>query len=95
MDVMKAFMAILAEKRFEEIGFAEIARRAAVSLSELRMKHTFYHRDDNNFVDATLLGFVDIEVSTGRIMDWQLITTEATYGRIRFGVAVRRAPARP
>src|SRR5262245_9861230 len=32
-------MALLAEKRFEDIGFAEIARRAGVSLSELRAKH--------------------------------------------------------
>ena len=37
--IVAAFMAILAEKRFEDIGFAEIARRAGVSLSELRMKH--------------------------------------------------------
>ena len=32
-------MAVMAEKRFEDIGFAEIARRAGVSLSELRGKH--------------------------------------------------------
>ena len=37
--IVAAFMAILAEKRFEDIGFAEIARRACVSLSELRGKH--------------------------------------------------------
>jgi AcrR family transcriptional regulator len=37
--IVAAFMAILAEKRFEDIGFAEIARRAGVSLSELRGKH--------------------------------------------------------
>jgi len=37
--IVAAFMAILAEKRFEDIGFAEIARRAGVSLSELRLKH--------------------------------------------------------
>jgi len=60
----------------------------------LRMKHTFYHRDDDNFVDATLLGFLDIDTSTGRLVNWQLATTEATYGRIRFGVAVRTVAAR-
>ena len=38
--IVGAFMALLAEKRFEDIGFAEIARRAGVSLSELRGKHT-------------------------------------------------------
>jgi len=38
--IVGAFMALLAEQRFEDIGFAEIARRAGVSLSELRMKHS-------------------------------------------------------
>ena len=37
--IVAAFIAIMAEKRFEDIGFAEIARRAGVSLSELRGKH--------------------------------------------------------
>jgi AcrR family transcriptional regulator len=37
--IVGAFMALLAEKRFEDVGFAEIARRAGVSLSELRTKH--------------------------------------------------------
>ncbi len=56
----------------------------------LRMKHTFYHRDDDNFVEATLLGFLDVDVATGRILNTQLITTDATYGRIRFGMALRQ-----
>jgi AcrR family transcriptional regulator len=34
--IIAAFMALLAEKRFEEIGLAEIARRAGVSLVQLR-----------------------------------------------------------
>ena len=34
--VIAAFMAVLAEQPFEEIGFAEIATRAGVSLAELR-----------------------------------------------------------
>jgi AcrR family transcriptional regulator len=34
--VVAAFMALLAEKSFEQIGLAEIATRAGVSLSELR-----------------------------------------------------------
>lgn len=34
--VVAAFMALLAEKRFEEIGFAEIAARAGVTLTALR-----------------------------------------------------------
>ena len=34
--IIAAFMALLAEKRFEEIGFGDIAARAGVSLAELR-----------------------------------------------------------
>ena len=34
--VLEAFMALLAEKPFERIGFADIAARAGVSLAELR-----------------------------------------------------------
>jgi AcrR family transcriptional regulator len=36
--IVNAFMALLAEQRFEEIGFADIAQRAGISLSELRAK---------------------------------------------------------
>jgi len=38
--IVGAFMALLAEKRIEDIGFAEIARRAGVSLSTLRVKYS-------------------------------------------------------
>jgi AcrR family transcriptional regulator len=38
--IVGAFMALLAEKRVEDIGFAEIARRAGVSLSALRVKYS-------------------------------------------------------
>jgi hypothetical protein len=58
---------------------------------KLRMKHPFYHKDDDSFVDASLLGFVEFQVGSRRIVTWQLVTTEAAYGRIRFGVAVRNA----
>ncbi len=34
--IIDAFMALLAEKPIEQIGFAEIAERAGVALSELR-----------------------------------------------------------
>ena len=38
--IVAAFMALLAEKRFEDIGFGELARRAGISLAELRGKHS-------------------------------------------------------
>ena len=60
--IVGAFMAIMAEKPFEDIGFAEIARRAGVSLSELRAKHSSkiemlaaYMRD----VDRAVLDGID------------------------------------
>lgn len=37
--IVAAFMALLAEKPFEDIGFAEIARRAGVPLAQLRARH--------------------------------------------------------
>src|SRR5205085_10775165 len=37
--IVVAFMALLAEKRIEQIGFAEIAARAGVSLAELRGRY--------------------------------------------------------
>ena len=37
--VVDAFLALLAEKRFEDIGFAEIASRSGTSLAELRGKY--------------------------------------------------------
>ena len=37
--VVAAFMALLAEKPIEQIGFAEIAERTGVSLAELRARH--------------------------------------------------------
>jgi AcrR family transcriptional regulator len=37
--VVDAFMTLMAGKRFEDIGFAEIARHAGISLSELRAKY--------------------------------------------------------
>src|SRR3979490_1369777 len=37
--VVAAFMALLAEKPIEQIGFAEIAERAGISLDELRARY--------------------------------------------------------
>jgi len=63
----------------------------------LKMKHPFYHKDDNNFVNATLIGYLDFELGVSRIRSVRLVTDQATYGGIvnstqSFGVAVRSAP---
>jgi hypothetical protein len=58
----------------------------------LKMKHAFYpHRDDQNFVDAKIIGYMDFELATPRIVGLRLVTDEATYGgnSHHFGVAVR------
>jgi hypothetical protein len=58
----------------------------------LRMKHNFYHREDGNVVEAGFSGYVDCEPATGKVRAVRLATTEATYGRGNFGVAVRSVP---
>ena len=60
----------------------------------LKMKHPFYHRDDDNRVEAGLLGFLDFEPRTGAVRDLQLVTDGATYGarQFPFGVAASAVP---
>jgi len=59
----------------------------------LRMKHRFDpERDDKKFVDATLTGFLDFDANRSSIRRLQLVTTQATYGKSAFGVAVRSLP---
>jgi hypothetical protein len=59
---------------------------------KLRMKHSFYpRREDNQFVEATLLGYIDFEPKTRQIRALRLVTDEATYGKQAFGVAVESA----
>jgi hypothetical protein len=58
----------------------------------LKLKHTFYHKDDDNFVDATIVGILDYDPATKTIRSLQLATDKATYGRTTFGVVVRSEP---
>jgi hypothetical protein len=63
----------------------------------LQMKHTFYpNKEDKNFVEATLVGYIDFELDKPRIHTLRLITDKAAYGgeSRRFGVAVRSMPSR-
>jgi hypothetical protein len=60
---------------------------------ELRMRHCFYpNRDEDRFVDASVLGYLDFEPGSQRIRSLQLCTPQATYGTDEFGVAVRSVP---
>lgn len=54
----------------------------------LRMQHSFYHKEDGNFVDATLVGFIDFTPAR-EIRGLQVVTSRASYGRSHFGVAIR------
>jgi len=57
------------------------------------MKHTFYPgRADNNFVNATVAGYLDFEIAPARVRTLRLVTDHATYGVGTFGVAVRSLP---
>lgn len=65
---------------------------------ELKMKHAFYPgRDDDNFVEARVAGYVDYDIAQRRIRSLRLATDEATYGspaRVQhFGIAVRSVEA--
>ena len=55
----------------------------------LKMKHTFYNKDDSNVVQAEMVGFVQLDLSTSTIREFGLITTEATYGGGKFAVGLR------
>src|SRR5262245_22662714 len=58
--IIEAFMAILAEKRFEQIGFREIAARSGVSLAECR--NTF---SSTLFILAAQIKEIDRKVLEG------------------------------
>jgi hypothetical protein len=55
----------------------------------LKMKHPFYHKDDGNFVEAKLVGFMEYALKDRRIRTLNLVTDGATYGRMRFGVTMQ------
>ena len=66
---------------------------------QMRMKHPFYHRDDNNFVEAELVGYVRFKTNTREIESLRLVTENGRYGGAvngtqYFGAAVR-LPAEP
>jgi hypothetical protein len=62
----------------------------------LKMKHTFYpRRDDDNAVEATLLGYVVFAADGRSAPTLRLVTEKATYGgpSKHFGAALRSVPA--
>jgi hypothetical protein len=59
----------------------------------LKMKHPFYHRDDDNVVTAALVGYLEYEPARGALRTLQLVTDGATYGKGAFGAAARALPS--
>jgi len=70
------------------VSIHEDEARARIE-GELKMQHSFYHKEDGKVVEATVLGFIDFELSPRNIRSFQLVTEQATYGGRTFGVAVR------
>jgi hypothetical protein len=63
----------------------------------LRMRHPFYHKDTEEFVEATVVGLVDFEPGRAAVRSLRLVTERASYGgrtggRHAFGVAVHSVP---
>jgi hypothetical protein len=55
----------------------------------LVMRHDFYHKPDGKVVEAGLLGHLEFEPATGKVLSLRLVTDGATYGGGKFGVAAR------
>ena len=62
--------------------------RARVT-GEMKMAHSFYHKDDGKFVEADIVGFVEFEPATHRIRVLRLVTDKAAYNGGQFAVALR------
>lgn len=82
------------KNRFEEmrlggkvISVQDGVTRARID-GKLRMKHPFYHKQDNQTVEATIVGYLDVDVNAKRVRELRLVTRDATYGGSPFGVAV-------
>jgi hypothetical protein len=59
----------------------------------LRMRHPFYHKEDDKAVEATFVGVLEFDVNKGKVRALQVATERAVYGgQSYFGVAVRSVP---
>jgi hypothetical protein len=60
----------------------------------MRMKHPFYHQDDDNFVDTDLVGYVRFRTNTRQIESLRLVTDDGRYGGVVNGMQHFGATAR-
>jgi hypothetical protein len=88
----------VSKNRIDEISLKGTVVSAPKGLARVRldgrlkMKHSFYHKDDGKFVEATMVGFLEYEPVKQSIKSFRLVTSEATYGKGTFAVAVRSVP---
>ena len=58
---------------------------------DFKMRHTFYHKDDNNRASGHVAGWMEFDTKTNRLRTLHLVSDHAVYGEGRmqpFGVAV-------
>jgi hypothetical protein len=66
--------------------------RAKLS-GKFRMWHPFVHfKDDNQYVEASVVGYVDFEPQARRVTSLRLVTDRATYMGGEFGAALHSVP---
>jgi hypothetical protein len=58
----------------------------------LKMQHSFYHKDDGKYVQATFTGYLDFDPAARTVRSLRLVTDRANYTKLEFGVAVRSVP---
>jgi hypothetical protein len=84
----------VSKNRFEAVELtgtviAALKGRNRVRLDgRFRMEHWFYHKDDDKMVEATVVGYLDIEPQSGRVVAFRLVTDTAKYNNATFAVAV-------
>jgi hypothetical protein len=93
----------LEKNRFESADLSATVseRKGAITTvkieGRLRMKHDFYHKEDGKYVDASVVGFAEVDTGSGRVKSFNLVTDRADYREadgktfLPFGVAVRLA----
>ena len=69
--------------------------RAGVALAQIegdyRMKHAFYHKEDNNRATGSIVGWMEFDIAARRLRALHIVTEHAEYGDGRtqpYGVAV-------
>ena len=58
----------------------------------VRLKHAFYHKDDDKVAEMELVGYVDFDTGAGTVRGLTLVTDRGAYGNMPFGVALRLVP---